>query len=108
MGKMSELDAQIQELRSCGETILSIANSLAEMFSSQVETPAPEKAKPEPEPPSLEDVRHRLTLLAQAGHSAEVKELITRYGAKKLSDVEPAKFEALLRDADAIGRDGGV
>ena len=106
MGKMSELDTQIQELRSCGETILSIATALAEMFSSQVEAPAPEEAKPEP--PSLEDVRHRLTLLAQAGHSAEVKELITRYGAKKLSDVEPAKFEALLRDTDAIGRDGGV
>ena len=35
MGKMSDLDLQIKELRSCGETIIGIANTLAGMFSSQ-------------------------------------------------------------------------
>ena len=35
MGKMSDLDLQIKELRSCGETIIEIANTLAGMFSSQ-------------------------------------------------------------------------
>ena len=34
MGKMSDLDLQIKELRSCGETIIGIANTLAGMFSS--------------------------------------------------------------------------
>ena len=34
MGKMSGLDLQIKELRSCGESIIEIANALAEMFSS--------------------------------------------------------------------------
>ncbi len=29
MGKMSDLDLQIKELRSCGETIIEIANTLA-------------------------------------------------------------------------------
>ena len=29
MGKMSELDAQIKELRVCGETIIGIADALA-------------------------------------------------------------------------------
>ena len=29
MGKMSDLDLQIKELRSCGETILEIAETLA-------------------------------------------------------------------------------
>jgi len=34
MGKMSDLDLQIRELRSCGETIIEIANTLAGMFYS--------------------------------------------------------------------------
>ena len=32
MGKMSDLDLQIKELRSCGETILEIAETLAGIF----------------------------------------------------------------------------
>lgn len=43
MGKMSDLDLQIKELRSCGETIIEIANTLAGMFSSQAAEDAPPK-----------------------------------------------------------------
>ena len=32
MGKLSDLDLQIKELRSCGETIIEIANTLAGCF----------------------------------------------------------------------------
>ena len=46
MGKMSDLDLQIKELRSCGETIIEIANTLAGMFSSQAAEDAPPKAAP--------------------------------------------------------------
>ena len=41
MGKMSDLDLQIRELRSCGETIIEIANTLAGMFYSQAAEDAP-------------------------------------------------------------------
>ena len=75
MGKMSDLDLQIKELRSCGETIIEIANTLAGMFSSQAAEDAPPKEKPKAL--TLEEVRHRMTVIAQAGHSAEVKALIT-------------------------------
>ncbi len=66
MGKMSDLDLQIRELRSCGETIIEIANTLAGMFYSQ----AAEDAPPEEKPKSLtlEEVRHRMTGIAQAGY----------------------------------------
>ena len=46
MGKLSDLDLQIKELRSCGETIIEIANTLAGMFSSQAAEDAPPKEKP--------------------------------------------------------------
>ena len=90
MGKLSDLDLQIKELRSCGETIIEIANTLAGMFSSQAAEDAPPKEKPKAL--TLEEVRHRMTVIAQAGHSAEVKALITKYGARKLSDIDHGVF----------------
>lgn len=45
-----------------------------------------------------------MTVIAQAGYSAEVKALITKYGARKLSDIDPSKFEGLLKEADALGK----
>ncbi len=105
MGKMSELEMQIKELRSCGETILEIANTLAEMFSSQAEdTPPKAVPKEKPKTPAFEEVRHRMTVIAQAGYSAEVKALITKYGARKLSDIDPSRYEELLKEADALGK----
>lgn len=107
MGKMSELDTRIKELRTCGETILGIANALAGMFSSSVEENPPKQvAKDEPKMLTFEDVRHRITLIAQSGLSAEVKALITKYGAKKLSDIDPSQYESLLKEADALGKPG--
>ena len=113
MGKMSSLDLQIKELRSCGESIIEIANALAEMFSSQAaeDTPPKPDSKAEPKAPAFEDVRHRMTVIAQAGYSAEGQVLITRYGARKLSDIDPSKDADLLKEVDApvkqaTGKDG--
>ena len=104
MGKMSDLDLQIKELRSCGETILEIAETLAGIFSSHAAEDTPPKEKPKAL--TLEEVRHRMTVIAEAGYSAEVKALITKYGARKLSDIDPSQFEGLLKEADALGKPG--
>lgn len=105
MGKMSELDVQIKELRSCGETIVGIADALTEMFTSAAakETAPKKTAKEQPKTLTLEDVRHRMTVIAQSGFSAEVKSLITKYGARKLSDIDPSQYELLLKEANALG-----
>ncbi len=102
MGKMSELDAQIKELRSCGETIIEIANALTEMFSSADEQP--EEAPEQKETLTFEEVRHRCALVAQAGFSADVKAIITGFGAKKLSDISPSDYKELLRKAESLGK----
>lgn len=47
-------------------------------------------------------VRHRLTVAAQAGHSAEVKALLTRHNATKLSEVEPAQYQTLLQEVEML------
>ena len=89
---MENLAAKIEALRLSAKSIMDIADELAKNLSSE-----------EPTPPSLEDVRHKLILAAQAGFSAEVKALITKYGADRLSAVAPSHYAALLSEADAIG-----
>ncbi len=102
MGKMSELNAQIKEMRSCAETIIEIADALTEMFASDEEQP--DTAPEQKEQLSFEEVRHRCALAAQAGFSAEVKSIITGFGAKKLSDVSPFDYEELLKKTEALGK----
>lgn len=61
--------------------------------------------KPRAEPSKkigLEDVRAVLAKLSQHGKTAEVKDLITKYGASKLSDVDEGKYKDLLKDAEGI------
>jgi hypothetical protein len=61
--------------------------------------------KPRAEPSKkigLEDVRAVLAKLSQHGKTAEVKELLTKYGATKLSDVDEGNYKELLKDAEGI------
>lgn len=39
---------------------------------------------------------------SRAGHTAEVKALLTKHGADKLSDIDPAEYPALLADAEVL------
>ena len=66
--------------------------------------PAAELVGTIPNAASLEypAVRHRLTVAAKAGHSAEVKALLTKYGATKLSEVDPAQYQMLLQEVEMV------
>lgn len=59
--------------------------------------------EPKEDPPvTLEQVRGVLADKSRAGHTAEVKEIISRYGAEKLSAVDPANFPAILKAAEGL------
>ncbi|HAT1138460.1 TPA: hypothetical protein I8V42_002795, partial [Corynebacterium striatum] len=74
-------------------------------YEAAHQPPAPEPA-PAPVPEvvrvTLEQVRTVLARLSQAGHTAQVRELIQAAGANKLSEVDPSKFGQLLEQAEAI------
>ncbi len=53
-------------------------------------------------PATLEDVRAVMAQKSQDGKSKEVKELLQKYGAAKLSAVEPEDYPALLREAQEL------
>lgn len=51
---------------------------------------------------TLEEVRAKLAALSQSGKQAEVKELITNFGAKKLTEIPAEKYSELMEKAGEI------
>lgn len=98
MSKMSEMSMTIEELRRAAAAINEAASWLAEQFSNNDEPEAPVK-----EPPlTLEAVRAVLADKSRSGHTAEVRSLLQKYGASKLSEIDPANYNALLADAEVL------
>ena len=106
MSKMAEMAQTIEELRTAAASINAAADWLYQQFSGDDDkakvTEAPAKKKPKLEL-KLEDVRAVLAEKSRAGHTAEVRTLLQKYGAEKLSAVDPANYEALMKDAEVIG-----
>ena len=108
MSKMSEMDATIKELRDIASSINSIANWLTEAFCGDPETKAeaasvPAPAAKEPEPVlAFEDVRAILADKSREGFTAQIRELLQKYGASKLSEVDPAHYKALIADVEGL------
>ncbi len=59
------------------------------------------KAQPE-QPATLEGVRAVMAQKTQEGKSKEVKELLQKFGAAKLSAVKEEDYPALLQEAQAL------
>ena len=102
MSKMSEMDLTIKELRDAAAAINSAADWLAGQFSGKQDQEAPKK---EPEM-KLEDVRAVLVNMSRKGHTAEIRNLLKKYGAEKLSGVDPANYKALLKDVEGLNNAG--
>ena len=103
MGKFSELDLAIKDLRSAAATINEVANTLAEMFSTASADEAPAVATPAEPQLTLEQVRAVLADKSRMGFTAEIRTLLQKYGAAKLSGIDPANYKALVADAEVLG-----
>lgn len=73
----------------------------AEDEPQAVETPK-EQPSPETKAVTFVELRSRLAEISRAGHTAEIKELITKHGAEKLSDVKETDYAALLAEAEEL------
>ncbi len=108
MGKMSELNLLVSELKHCGEALIGISESLSELFTGNdaqehVETVKAEQVVPESKPIALEAVRAVLAEKSRAGFTAEVRTLLEKHGAEKLSEIDPSKYPSLLQEAGVLG-----
>ena len=102
MGKISELDMAIRDLRSAAATINDVADTLAEVFSTESADEAPDAATPAEPALTLEQVRAVLADKSRKGHTAEIRALLQKYGASKLSGIDPVHYRALLADVEVL------
>ncbi len=106
MSKMSELSLAVEELHKCGKVLIGVAETLADLFTDSGEVTAnteSEATPPNTKAISLEEVRAVLADKSRAGFTADIRNLLQKYGADKLSEIEPTHYTALLADAEVLG-----
>ena len=93
-------------LSNLAESIWAVAETMAGNEPAeelQPEKPATAKeVKPAAKAVTLEQVRAALADKSQQGFTADVRALLEKYGAPKLSQIDPANYAALLADAEGL------
>lgn len=119
MSKMKLLLDVVSDLRSLADSLQSVADAMMQSgqehaaedkavpraekknVAKKVE-PLTEKTETQSKPLTLEQVRAALAEKSRAGHTSEVKALLIKHGADKLSDIDPAEYPALLVEAEVL------
>lgn len=104
MSKIKLLLDVVEDLRSLADSVQAVADA---MMQSDAPAPAaePEHTEPSAAPTkkiTLEEVRAVLAEKSHDGLTAEVRGLLQKYGAQKLSGVDPKHYAALLKDAEVL------
>lgn len=95
MSKSEEVIRTLEEIRNSADAIAEAVGRLEVLLQEQ-----PKKEEPVLK---LEDVRAVLAEKSRNGFTAQVRELLQKYGADKLSAVKPEHYKALLKDVEGIG-----
>lgn len=88
-------------LTGIAENLVGVAEGLkklAEILPSKTESPKTQ----EPTKVTLEEVRSVLTALSAEGKTTQVRNLIEKYGATKLSEIDPVFYKELMEDAKNV------
>lgn len=114
MGKMFELINTLNALtKAVGALTEKITSEYLNTFETiydpaEDEPQAAEAPKEQPSPKNEEStvtfvqLRSRLSEISRSGHTAEVKDLISKYGADKLSDIAESDYAAVLAEAEGL------
>ena len=117
MSKANELSMLVDELKKCGETLVGISEGLADLFSGTDEekqsakktavkkktAEEPKNDVPEEKALTLEEVRAVCADKSRKGYTEQVKAILTKHGAEKLSGINPAEYKALLAEVEVLG-----
>lgn len=103
MSKIKLLLDVVSDMRSLADSLQAVADVMADN-EPPAETAKPSKVTKEPKKKeiSLEEVRGKLAEKSQAGLTAEVREIIQKYGGSKLSEVDPKHYADVLKDAEGL------
>ena len=106
MSKTKLLLEVIQDMRSLADSL----ETLCDAVMSNEPQPEPVEESPEEEAVpkeakltfTFEEVRAALAKKSKNGKSADVRALINRYGATKLSDIKPEDYSDVMQEAEAM------
>lgn len=107
MSRIKLLLDVVNDMESLTESLRNLANAIAsdEPSAKSEEKPSTQETqevKPAAKTISVEDVRAVLTPISQSGKTAQVKELLIKHGASRLSDIDPSEYGSLLADAEVL------
>lgn len=101
MSKVKLLLTVTENLRSLADSVQAVADTMLQnepTVDAEPKTPAPAPKKEL----TLEEVRAVLGEKSRAGFTAEIQALLQKYGASKLSGIDPKHYEALLKDVEVL------
>ena len=91
------------EIKEDAENLASSIGVLLTALESDEEVPKEgEEVKQNEKTYEIEDVRKILANKSRLGHTAKIRELLVKYGAKKLSEIEPSNYKGLVADVEKL------
>lgn len=90
------------EIKEDAENLASSIGVLLTALESDEELSKEEKVKQEEKAYEIEDVRKILADKSRLGHTAKIRELLEKYGAKKLSEIDPSNYKSLVADVEKL------
>ena len=111
MSRMKLLLDVVEDMRSLADSLQAVAAALCQSDPEDAAAPAPAPETPPAPAPAdlppkaitLEEVRAVLAERSHDGYTDQVRGLLQKYGAEKLSGVDPKHYAALLKDAEVLG-----
>lgn len=102
--KMMAVAEKLEEL---AESIKALCDE-AEVEKEEAAAVEPEKkeekvAQPEEKKYTREEVRKALAAKSTSGFTAQVRELLKKHGATKLSSIEESEYAAIMQEVEEIG-----
>lgn len=92
----------LMEIKEDAENLASSIGVLLTALESDEELPKEEKVKQKEKIYEIEDVRKILADKSRLGHTAKIRELLEKYGAKKLSEIDPSNYKDLVADVEKL------
>ena len=92
----------LMEIKEDAENLASSIGVLLTALESDEELPKEEKVKQEEKTYEIEDVRKILADKSRLGHTAKIRVLLEKYGAKKLSEIDPSNYKDLVADVEKL------
>lgn len=116
MSKIQLLLDVVDNMRALADSILAVANTMRgnEQDRPTESAPAPEPVEPVPaeqepipvpepvKPITLPELRAALGKLSRDGYTDQIRDLIRKYGADRLGEVDSANYGALLKEAEEL------